>query len=403
MKKLSAKEEMIVAGVMSGTSADGINVALVRLREPRADRGPGRRIELLGHAEYSYPKKVRSAILAAMNAKQASVADLARLNFLLGELYSNAVLATEKTFRIKSQLVGCHGQTLYHQGEPQNFLGRKIAATWQTGEGAIVAARVGVPVVSNFRPADMAAGGKGAPLVPFLDYMLFRDARIGRIVQNIGGIANLTAIPAGAGASDIFAFDTGPGNMVMDAVTEKIFGKRFDRGGKIAASGKVLDQVVDKLLRKSFFQQPPPKTAGREEFGREFVREFLSGCSDYQKQDVVATATALTARSIADAVRRFVLRLPEPAPGPASQRAFHEMILSGGGAKNTTLLKMLAVEITPLGLRVRISDEFGLPAAAKEAVAFAVLAYESWHRRPSNLASATGANRGAILGKISYP
>jgi len=186
---------------------------------------------------------------------------------------------------------------------------------------------------------------------------------------------------------------------VMDAVTEELFGRRFDRGGKIAASGKVLDKLIDKLLRRNFFRQHPPKTAGREEFGREFVAEFLSSCSSCRKQDVVATATALTARSIADAIRQFVLLIPKPA----SQRAFHEMILSGGGAKNTTLLKMLAAEITPLGLRLRISDEFGLPSAAKEAVAFAVLAYETWHRRPSNLVSATGANRGAILGKISYP
>lgn len=399
MKKLLRKNEMIVAGMMSGTSADGINVALVRLKGPPAERSAEGRIELLGHAEYAYPKKVRAAVLAAMNAKQASVADLARLSFLLGELYSDAVLATEKLSRRKVQLVGCHGQTLYHQSESKNFLGHKIAATWQTGEGAIIAARTGVPVVSDFRPADMAAGGKGAPLVPFLDYMLFRDARIGRIVQNIGGIANLTAIPAGAEASDVYAFDTGPGNMVMDAVTEELFGRRFDRGGKIAASGKVLDKLIDKLLRRNFFRQPPPKTAGREEFGREFVAEFLSSCSSCRKQDVVATATALTARSIADAIRQFVLLIPKPA----SQRAFHEMILSGGGAKNTTLLKMLAAEITPLGLRLRISDEFGLPSAAKEAVAFAVLAYETWHRRPSNLVSATGANRGAILGKISYP
>ncbi len=216
---------MIVAGVMSGTSADGINVALVRLGSGGGSRSRDRTVsatdirgrdprhifKLLGHAEYSYPAKVRSAVLSAMNAKQASVADLARLNFLLGELYADAVLATQRQFRVKADLVGCHGQTLYHQGAAQAFLGRKIAATWQTGEAAMIAARVGVPVVSDFRPADMAAGGKGAPLVPYLDYLLFRDPKIGRIVQNIGGIANLTVIPAGADASRVFAFDTGPG------------------------------------------------------------------------------------------------------------------------------------------------------------------------------------------------
>ncbi len=408
------KKEMIVAGVKSGTSADGINVALVRMG---GRRGSGSRessrvvsgsrgqefqrhtIQLLGHAEYSYPKKVRTTVLAAMNAARASVADLARLNFLLGELYADAVLATERQFGVKVELVGCHGQTLYHQGEAQRFLGRKLAATWQTGEAAMVAARVGAPVVSDFRPADMAAGGEGAPLVPFLDYMLFRDAHVGRILQNIGGIANLTAIPAGAAASDVVAFDTGPGNMVIDAVTEELFGKPFDRGGRIAASGKVLESVVSKLLQRDFFRKKPPKTAGREEFGREFVREFLRRCRRCRKQDAVATATALTAKSIADAVRRFVCG----ESGFAREPGFQEMIVSGGGAKNSALVAMLAAELAPLGVRLRVSDEFGLPSAAKEAVAFAVLAHETWHGRPSNVPAATGAMRAAVLGKISYP
>jgi anhydro-N-acetylmuramic acid kinase len=386
------KKDLIVAGVMSGTSADGINVALVRIGVRSRTS-----FELLGHAEYSYPKKVRAAVLAAMNASKASVADLARLNFLLGELYSEAVLATLRQFRVKVDLIGCHGQTLYHQGEPQPFLGRRVAATWQTGEAAIVAAKVGAPVVSDFRPADIAAGGKGAPLVPFLDYLLFRDAHLGRIVQNIGGIANLTAIPAGAAANDVTAFDTGPGNMVIDAVTEKLFGQPFDRGGKIAASGRVLDKVIVKFLQRDFFKKKPPKTAGREEFGREFVRDFLRSCKRRRKQDVVATATALTAKSIADAVRRHA------SQNSARKPAFQEMILSGGGAKNSTLVAMLTRELVPLGLQLRFSDEFGLPSAAKEAVAFALLAHETWQRRASNVPSATGAKRAAVLGKISYP
>jgi len=395
------KSDIIVAGVMSGTSADGINVALVRMNSPVSGsrRASNSKFKLLGHAEYSYPKRVREAVLGAMNASRASVADLARLNFLLGELYCDAVLATERRFRVKADLVGCHGQTLYHQGEAQPFLGRKVAATWQTGEAAVVATRVGAPVVSDFRPADMAAGGKGAPLVPFLDYILFRDARVGRIAQNIGGIANLTAIPAGAAASHVIAFDTGPGNMVMDAVTERLFRKPFDRGGTIAASGKVLDKVVHGVLEHEFFRRKPPKTAGREEFGREFVLEFLRSCGRCRKQDVVATATALTAKSIADAVRRFILKNSRSA----RKAGFQELILSGGGAKNRVLVAMLTSELAPLGLRLRFSDEFGLPSAAKEAVAFAVLAYETWHRRPSNIPSATGAKRAAVLGKISYP
>ncbi|MGA8838297.1 MAG: anhydro-N-acetylmuramic acid kinase [Candidatus Sulfotelmatobacter sp.] len=405
------KKGMIVAGVMSGTSADGINVAMVRMRpqapprESAASQSHGRvarsnpdpTFELIGHAEYSYPKKVRATVLAAMNASRASVAGLARLNFLLGELYSDAVLATERQFRVKADLVACHGQTLYHQGEPARLFGRKIAATWQTGEAAIIAARVAAPVVSDFRPADMAAGGKGAPLVPFLDYLLFRDSHIGRIVQNIGGIANLTAIPAGAIAREVVAFDTGPGNMVIDAVTDKLFRQPFDRGGRIAASGKVLEKVVRQMLHRDFFRKAPPKTAGREEFGREFVREFLRSCGRCRKQDVVATATALTAKSIAEAIQRYTVK------HSARRRQFQEMILSGGGAKNSTLVTMLAAELAPLGIKLRFSDEFGLPSAAKEAVAFAVLAHETWHRHASNVPSATGAKRAAILGKISYP
>jgi anhydro-N-acetylmuramic acid kinase len=394
---------MIVAGIMSGTSADGINVALVRIGDrellkskARGARGLGPHVKLLAHAEFRYPPKLRAAILAAMNAESAQVAHLARLNFLLGELYADAVKATERRFRLRAGLVGCHGQTLYHQGTPQMFLGKKIAATWQTGEAAVIAARLGVPVVSDFRPADMAAGGKGAPLVPYLDYLLFRDSKIGRVVQNIGGIANLTAIPAGAAAENVLAFDTGPGNMVIDAVTQKLFHRPFDRGGKIAASGQVLEPVLRQILRHKFFQAQPPKTAGREEFGREFLLEFLRRCGRARKQDVVATATALTARSIAAAIQRFVIPTAKPS------HFFREMILSGGGARNATLVAMLAGQLAPFAMRLRLSDEFGLPSEAKEAVAFALLAHQTWRHRPSNLPSATGATRPAILGKITY-
>jgi anhydro-N-acetylmuramic acid kinase len=392
---------VIVAGIMSGTSADGIDVALVRISDPSLRAGGrrkgqprfARRFQLLGHEHFAYPGPVRRAVLAAMNAPSANVADLARLNFLLAELYADTVLAAQRRFRLKAELIGCHGQTLYHQGEAQRFLGRRVGVTWQSGEGAVIAARVGVPAVSDFRPADMAAGGKGAPLVPFLDYLLYRDEKIGRIVQNIGGIANLTAIPAAALPNKVIAFDTGPGNMVIDAATEKLFGKAFDRDGRIAASGNASEDVIASILRQPFFRQRPPKTAGREEFGKEFARDFLKRCGRITKEDVVATATALTARSIAGAIGRFVMK---------RRASYGEIVVSGGGANNPTLLAMLANELRPLGVSVRLSDEFGLPSAAKEAAAFALLAYETWHRRPSNLPSATGAKRPAILGKISY-
>jgi anhydro-N-acetylmuramic acid kinase len=382
---------MIVAGVMSGTSADGINVALVRINSSRGVGTPV--LQFLAHAEYPYPKQVRRAVLAAMNSTRANVSDLARLNFLLAELYAEAVLATQRRFHLKAEIVGCHGQTLYHQGEPAPFLGRKLAVTWQTGDGAVVAARVGVPVVSDFRPADMAAGGKGAPLVPFLDFLLYRERRVGRIVQNIGGIANLTAIPGGAISDQVIAFDTGPGNMIIDGVMQQLFGKQYDRDGRISSSGVVLDRVIRDVMRAPFFRHKPPKTAGREEFGREFTQQFIRQCGNVDKRDVVATATALTAKSIADALRRFVVR---------QKRMYRDFIVSGGGASNPILIAMLANELRPLGLQVRSSDEFGLPSEAKEAAAFALLAFQTWNRKPSNVPSATGAKRPAILGKISY-
>ena len=383
---------MIVAGVMSGTSADGINVALTRIQ----GRGFRSRLELLAHYQFPFPANVRRAVLAMMNAHSASVADLTRLNFLLGELYVDAVRAAQRRARLECDLVGCHGQTLYHQGETKLYLGHRIACTWQTGEAAIIAARLGVPVVSDFRPADMANSGKGAPLVPFLDYVLYRHRRYGRIVQNLGGIGNLTAIPPRALPEDVVAFDTGPGNMVIDAVIEHLFDRPYDRNGRLAARGEPIVRVLQQLLGHPFFRQKPPKTAGREQFGREFAREFLRLCRRANENDIVATATALTARSIGIAVRRFVLPLALP---PAR---FREFVVSGGGTKNAMLMRMIREDISPLKMRVRTTDEFGLPSDAKEAAAFALLAYQTWRRMPSNVPSATGAKRPAILGKVSY-
>jgi anhydro-N-acetylmuramic acid kinase len=455
---------MIVAGVMSGTSADGINVALARLR----GRGFATEFKLLAHYEFPYSPAVRRAILELMNAEEASVARLSRLNFLLGELYADAVFRARQRARVTLELVGCHGQTIYHQGEREPFLGSKVAATWQTGEAALIAARVRAPVVSDFRPADIAAGGKGAPLVPFLDYVLYRDSRAGRIAQNLGGIGNLTAIPAGASANDVLAFDTGPGNMVIDAVCERLFHRSYDRNGTIAQRGNVLPEILKLALEHPFFRRKPPKTAGREEFGRDFVADFIKACGRARHEDIIATVTQLTARSIGIAVRKFVLGIPSaersythPSPKtgervghptlakvghptktdervghPTSAKVGHptlaarsythpspktgervghpthgwgnhgtsytDYIVSGGGTRNLTLMRMIRDELKPLGLRVRLSDEFGVPSEAKEALAFAVLAYESWHQRPSNIPSATGARRPAILGKISY-
>ena len=372
---------------MSGTSADGVDVALVRL----AGRRFRTRFELLAHHAYPYPAAVRAAVLNAMNSPSIAVSELARLNFLLAELYADCVRRTQRRSGLTCELAGCHGQTIYHQGQLAPYLGRRIACTWQIGDGSVLAARLGIPVVSDFRPADMAAGGMGAPLVPFLDLLVFRHPRRGRIVQNIGGIGNLTAIPAAAHAAQLRAFDTGPGNMVIDAVCEKLFGAAFDDRGKFAATGNVLPAVLAAQLKHPFFRRKGPRTAGREEFGREFVAEFLKQCGRADKHDVLATATALTARSIGEAVRKL-----------ASTDRYHDLFVSGGGTRNLTLINMISSEVAALGIQVLPTEAAGVPSQAKEAIAFAVLAYQSWHRQASNLPAATGADREVILGKVSY-
>lgn len=395
---------MTVAGVMSGTSADGIDVSVVRIANPtpgaktRAGAGAASapRLTLLAHEHFAYPAALRRTVLAAMNAQSTSTAELARLNWRLGLAYAEAVKETAKKHNLRLDLVGCHGQTLYHQSRAENYAGRKFACTWQTGEAQAIAAELGVPVVSNFRPADMLAGGQGAPLVPLLDYVLFADAKRGRVLQNIGGIANLTALPAKALPHAVLAFDTGPGNMIIDWLAQELFAKPFDRNGAQAARGTVIEPVLKEALRHPFFKAKPPKTAGREQFGNAYAAQFLQKCLAHSKNpnDALATATALTAESIARSYARDV--------EPRMKSRTVDFIVSGGGARNRTLMKMLAEKLAPLGCTLCDSDAFGLPAEAKEAAAFALLAWRTWHRLPGNVPSATGARRAVILGQVTY-
>jgi anhydro-N-acetylmuramic acid kinase len=383
---------MTVAGVMSGTSADGIDVAVVRI-------APGKQrpsLTLLTHKGFKFPAALRRAVLAAMNLKATSTAELARLNWRLGLAYAEAVQETVRRHKVKLELVGCHGQTLYHQPRAEAYAGRRFACTWQAGEAQAIAAALRVPVVSNFRPADMLAGGQGAPLVPLLDTVLFADARRGRVLQNIGGIANLTAIPAGATPDRVIAFDTGPGNMVIDWLAQKLFNKQYDRNGALAAEGVVIAPVLAKALRNPYYRLKPPRTAGREQFGQTYAADFLDEClaQTQNPTDALATATALTAETIARSYARFVR--------PRMKGRGVDFIVSGGGARNGTLMAMLAARLEPLGCDLAASEEFGMPGEAKEAAAFALLAWQTWHRLPGNLPAATGAQRAAILGQVSY-
>jgi anhydro-N-acetylmuramic acid kinase len=388
---MAAGKTLTVAGIMSGTSADGIDIALVRI-VPRAER---LRLRLLAHRAFPFTAPLRQAILAAMDARHISAAELARLNWRLGLAYAEAARAAIHDTGVRPALIGCHGQTIYHQGAQGLYAGRRFACTWQLGEPAPIAAATGVPVVSNFRPADMAAGGQGAPLVPLLDFILFAHPRRARVLQNLGGIGNLTVIPAAAGQEHVSAFDTGPGNMVIDALVERLFGKPFDRNGTVAAGGKILEPVLRSALREGFFQAPPPKSAGREQFGMAYADRFLASCRRLSRrnEDAIATATALTAESIHNAVRQWVL--------PRTSNTTIDFLISGGGSRNRTLMAMLRDRLTPLGCSVSTSATI-IPVEAKEAAAFALLAYETWHHRPGNVPSATGAKRPAILGQVTY-
>lgn len=377
---------------MSGTSADGIDVALVRITP--APAAP--KLKLLTHHSVDYPAALRQAVLAAMDATQTSTAELARLNWRLGIAYADAIEAALKKTPVKLDLIGCHGQTLYHQAKAAPYAGKQIACTWQIGEPALIARRIGVPVISNFRPADMAMGGEGAPLVPLLDFTLFAHKHRARVLQNIGGIGNLTAIPAGASPDQLIAFDTGPGNMIIDALMTRLFNEKFDRAGRTALRGRVLDSVLRTALRQPYFRKAPPKSTGREQFGVPFASDFLASCKKVggAPEDAVATATAFTAASIALAWHRFV----KPKIGVAPV----DFIVSGGGSQNRALMQMLRQQPELRECTVMASEEAGIPSQAKEAVAFALLAWQTWHRLPGNVPAATGASQPVILGQVSY-
>jgi anhydro-N-acetylmuramic acid kinase len=378
---------MRIAGIMSGTSLDGIDVAIIDM----TGSGFKAKINVLTSHSVPYPKSVRDALFAMSNSN-AHTGDISRLNFLLGELYAEALEETAERASIPLQtikLIGCHGQTIFHEGQGCQYLGKKVSSTMQIGESSVISERTGIDVISNFRERDMAAGGKGAPLVPYLDYMLIRHRGRGRVAVNIGGISNLTAIPSNTSTDRVVAFDTGPGNMVIDQLVARItLGRQcYDRDGVMAAAGEVDPKLLAKLLRDKYFRAKPPKTAGREQYGPELVSKLLD--TELSSEDLIATATALTAESIALGLRNFVL--PE--------MRVDEVFVSGGGVHNPTLMRMLRKALDPIP--VMESSEVGLDVDAKEAIAFAVLAYETAHCRPSNVPNATGAKRSVVLGKVT--
>lgn len=393
---------MVVAGIMSGTSADGIDIAICRIA-PSARAGGNPKMKVLAHRAFPYTAEVRAAVLGAMNAKSISTAELSRLSWRLGALYAEAADATLRETGLQASLIALHGQTIYHQPAASAYLGAETRCTTQTGEPAVLVERLQIPVVSDFRTADLAAGGQGAPLVPMLDLCLFRHATKNRILLNLGGIANLTALPAGCDAGGVLAFDTGPANMVIDACMERLYCRAYDCGGGTAARGKPSEALLQELATDAHLEAAPPKSCGREQYGADFTSRFLSRCEaeGLRKADILATATAFTAQTIVNAYRRFVWpHLGQRAPLAKATEVF----VSGGGARNVTLLRQLREALEPLYVSVRTTEEAGMASVAieaKEAAAFALLGWLSWHGLPGNVPAATGASRPVVLGRIS--
>ena len=390
------KDVRRVVGMMSGTSVDGVDAALVEISG--TDSEP--KVKLLAFENKPYPPQVREKIFSLFTPANATVDKVGYMNFLLGEIYAKSALSVIEKAGLKPEdidAVGSHGQTIWHAPIPESPDGIPVAYTVQIGEGSVIAERTGITTVSDFRVADMAAGGQGAPLVPFSEYLLYRREKETILLQNIGGIGNMTVMPAGAKPRDIFAFDTGPGNMIIDAVISAMTHgeKTYDAGGEMAAKGRVCDALLELFKEEPYYSQPLPKTTGREHFGVQYTAKIL----DWWKQnpipaeDLLATVTDLTAYSIADAYERYVL--------PKYQAS--EIIVGGGGSYNATLLGFMKKRFAPHGVAVRTQEDLGLSSDAKEAVAFALMADCCLRGKANTLPSVTGAQHPAVMGKVSQP
>lgn len=392
-ERFARKKSHRVVGLMSGTSVDGVDAALCEI----GGQGRGKMsVRILSQFSAPFPAPLRERILAACRPGGGSSAEICELNFILGEEFAHAAKNAIQGAGLQSSdidLIGSHGQTIAHRppGRDWDGAGLQKGSTLQIGEAAVIAERTGVPVVSNFRTRDMAAHGQGAPLVPYADWLLFSSETVSRLALNIGGIANVTYMPAGCEVDGVVAFDTGPGNMILDALSERISGGKllYDRDGALAAAGRADMWLLQDLLQHKYFERKPPKSTGREEFGAEFARELYEKGIErgLSANDILATATMLTALTIAKSL-------------PAAAGIYNpELIVAGGGARNPTLMQMLCKGLR--GWDLRSTEEFGIPTHLRECVAFAILARETMLGRPSNLPNATGAIGPRVLGDIT--
>ena len=388
--QLAQKPTKKVIGLMSGTSVDGVDAAVVEIR----GHGLETQVELLAFHSQPFETEVRDRIFNLFQPETSRVDEICQMNFLIGEVFADAALAVIREAELDVEeidLIGSHGQTVYHL--PPQLGTQYIPSTLQIGEPAVIAYRTGIPTIANFRAADLAAGGQGAPLVPYVDFLLFRQTNRTVALQNIGGISNVTLIPAGAVGSDVLASDTGPGNMIIDSVMEMLTDgeKKYDNAGQFAAQGNVCESLLGEWLQHPFISAQPPKTTGREAFGRQFADQALERAQTQNlgPADLIATLTAFTAETIFEYYRRFLF----------PHYSVDEIYISGGGVHNLTLMDQLKTRFQPIPLLP--IDSIGFSSDAKEALAFAVLANEAIHGHPTNLPQVTEASQPVVLGTFS--
>ncbi|MFS0863074.1 anhydro-N-acetylmuramic acid kinase [Fredinandcohnia sp. 179-A 10B2 NHS] len=380
-----------VVGLMSGTSLDGIDAALVSISEI----GTELNVNLVHFKTLPFSESLKTRILDLCDPDRARIEEISYMNMLLGELFSDAAkqVVQEAGLEMKDvDIISSHGQTIFHQPEKSTTEGYAVSSTLQIGDIAVIAERTGVMTVGDFRTRDMAVGGQGAPLVPYADKLLCRDQSVGRVLVNIGGIANITVLPPATSNESVLAFDTGPGNMLIDAFTTWASnGKQtFDDNGEIAASGTVNNSWLNELLKHEYYQFPIPKSTGRELFGIQYAKQLWELNTQLSPEDKIATITELTAITISEDIKRFI-----------DSYQIGEVFISGGGWYNQTLRNSIKAHL-PETIKLASTDELGIPADAKEAVVFALLGYQCVMKRPNNLPSATGASAPVVMGKIAW-
>lgn len=384
------KKSRLVAGIMSGTSLDGVDAVLLRV----SGSGKSTRFQHVAAVHQPFPPGLRNLLLRNSSSKMSRVDDIARLNVLLAVFYADAMKKLGATAHVRLSdisLIGSHGQTVHHLPNPVQLFGKSVRATLQIGDPSVLATLTGIPTVGDFRVADVAAGGQGAPLVPYFDWLVYRSKTKNRLLLNIGGIANFTVLPKNCSQDDVRAFDTGPGNMIVDGLMREYYGHPFDRNGKLASTGILSLDLFRWLMKHPYLRKAPPKSTGREEFGEKFLNRLLKRAKQYDREDIITTVTQFTAYAVYVAYRDFV----EPAMHA------DELIVSGGGSRNKHMMEALRHYF--MATKVLTIDDLGMPSESKEAACFAILANECVAGNPANLPGVTGAMKRVILGKLCTP